>query len=272
MWESPRLSPCGFCFVVFESRHAAVAARAALDRTLLDDRLVHVDWDVGFQPAEIDISSTTGSANSPPLTAVYTEHSTTSASPQQGEPPTPTQAQLPHEEANRGRGSGATAAAVVKKGMPVDPLSRRWGRGANGKQVVDGVRPNMDEGRGGLGTLRQAAVVASVGGAFIRNKDSAGAGGGDAGHGQLFDSVAAYRLAANWENSIEGGEDVMAGEDMMVGDYYWITGPSRRGRAGGATNNTNNFSAKVGGGGFKSRRRDGDDDTSFPRKRQRRSG
>ncbi|CAC9512102.1 nuclear cap binding protein [Leishmania donovani] len=36
--------------------------------------------------------------------------------------------------------------------------SRRWGRGAHGGQVVDGVRQNLDEGRGGLGALRRDAL------------------------------------------------------------------------------------------------------------------
>lgn len=36
--------------------------------------------------------------------------------------------------------------------------SRRWGRGAHGGQVVDGVRQNLDDGRGGLGALRRDAL------------------------------------------------------------------------------------------------------------------
>ncbi|KAK7200653.1 nuclear cap binding protein [Novymonas esmeraldas] len=36
--------------------------------------------------------------------------------------------------------------------------SRRWGRGAHGGQVVDGVRQNLDDGRGGLGALRRDAI------------------------------------------------------------------------------------------------------------------
>lgn len=40
--------------------------------------------------------------------------------------------------------------------------SRRWGRGAHGGQVVDGVRQNLDEGRGGLGALRRDALGVSA--------------------------------------------------------------------------------------------------------------
>ncbi|KAG8345221.1 putative RNA recognition motif (a k a RRM RBD or RNP domain) [Trypanosoma vivax] len=42
--------------------------------------------------------------------------------------------------------------------------SRRWGRGAYGGQVVDGVRQNLDEGRGGLGVLRreELGIAAAV--------------------------------------------------------------------------------------------------------------
>ncbi|EPY37241.1 nuclear cap-binding protein subunit 2, partial [Strigomonas culicis] len=36
--------------------------------------------------------------------------------------------------------------------------TRRWGRGAHGGQVVDSVRQNLDEGRGGLGALRRGEL------------------------------------------------------------------------------------------------------------------
>ncbi|KAG5472655.1 hypothetical protein LSCM4_01976 [Leishmania orientalis] len=48
---------------------------------------------------------------------------------------------------------------VVSVGWDVGcDRSRRWGRGAHGGQVVDGVRQNLDEGRGGLGALRRDAL------------------------------------------------------------------------------------------------------------------
>lgn len=78
-------TPCGFCFIVFESTEAAAAA-ASLAGSLLDDRAISVAWDVGCDE------------------------------------------------------------------------SRRWGRGAHGGQVVDGVRQTLDTGRGGLGALRRDAL------------------------------------------------------------------------------------------------------------------
>ncbi|AAZ11759.1 nuclear cap binding protein, putative [Trypanosoma equiperdum] len=76
-------TPCGFCFVVFESQDGAMSAVIDLHGTLLDDRVITVSWDVGC------------------------DH------------------------------------------------TRRWGRGAHGGQVVDGVRQNLDSARGGLGVLRR---------------------------------------------------------------------------------------------------------------------
>lgn len=79
-------TPCGFCFVVFESQESAAIAAESFHRSLLDDRQVSVSWDLGCD------------------------------------------------------------------------ATRRWGRGAHGGQVVDGVRQNLDEGRGGLGALRRDAI------------------------------------------------------------------------------------------------------------------
>ncbi|EPY43861.1 nuclear cap-binding protein subunit 2 [Angomonas deanei] len=42
-----------------------------------------------------------------------------------------------------------------------DP-TRRWGRGAEGGQVVDAVRHNLDEGRGGLGSQRRNELQVGV--------------------------------------------------------------------------------------------------------------
>lgn len=41
--------------------------------------------------------------------------------------------------------------------------SRRWGRSMEGGQVIDWLRPNVDDGRGGLGGLRRGAVAAKAG-------------------------------------------------------------------------------------------------------------
>lgn len=52
---------------------------------------------------------------------------------------------------------------VISVGWDVGcDASRRWGRGAHGGQVVDGVRQNLDEGRGGLGALRRDALGVTV--------------------------------------------------------------------------------------------------------------
>lgn len=42
-------TPCGFCFVEFVSREDAARAISLLNATALDDRLIRVDWDTGFE-------------------------------------------------------------------------------------------------------------------------------------------------------------------------------------------------------------------------------
>ena len=41
-------TPCGFCFVEFFSHEAAGLAVNLLTHTVLDDRVIRVDWDAGF--------------------------------------------------------------------------------------------------------------------------------------------------------------------------------------------------------------------------------
>jgi nuclear cap-binding protein subunit 2 len=41
-------TPCGFCFVVFETSEDALAAVQDLNKTLLDDSIISVSWDVGL--------------------------------------------------------------------------------------------------------------------------------------------------------------------------------------------------------------------------------
>lgn len=83
-------TPIGFSFVVFETHQGAFNAVRDLHRSMLDDRLISVAWDVGADP------------------------------------------------------------------------SRRWGRSIEGGQVIDWLRPNIDDGRGGLGGLRRGAVAAKA--------------------------------------------------------------------------------------------------------------
>ena len=42
-------TPCGFCFVEFEKREDANIAILTLNHTILDNRLIRVDWDIGFE-------------------------------------------------------------------------------------------------------------------------------------------------------------------------------------------------------------------------------
>ncbi|BAM82161.1 similar to nuclear cap-binding protein; CBP20 [Cyanidioschyzon merolae strain 10D] len=44
-----KLTPCGFCFVEFMSREGAEYAVELLNRSTLDDQIIKVDFDVGFQ-------------------------------------------------------------------------------------------------------------------------------------------------------------------------------------------------------------------------------
>lgn len=41
-------APCGFCFVVFETFEGALTAVQDLQKTLLDDSIISVTWDVGL--------------------------------------------------------------------------------------------------------------------------------------------------------------------------------------------------------------------------------
>lgn len=49
--SSQSRTPCGFCFVVFESAEGALAAVQDLHKTLLDDNMISVTWDVGLGDA-----------------------------------------------------------------------------------------------------------------------------------------------------------------------------------------------------------------------------
>lgn len=42
-------TPCGFCFVVYETHEGAVEALRYLNRTKLDDRVITIDLDQGFE-------------------------------------------------------------------------------------------------------------------------------------------------------------------------------------------------------------------------------
>ena len=42
-------TPCGFCFVEYEKREDANIAILTLNHTILDNRLIRVDWDIGFE-------------------------------------------------------------------------------------------------------------------------------------------------------------------------------------------------------------------------------
>eukprot|EP00347_Sterkiella_histriomuscorum_P009636 403340450 len=42
-------TPCGFCFVEYATKQEASLARALLDHSNIDGRIVRVDWDVGFE-------------------------------------------------------------------------------------------------------------------------------------------------------------------------------------------------------------------------------
>ena len=41
--------PCGFCFVEYYERENAKIAVQTLDNTYIDNRLIRVDWDTGFE-------------------------------------------------------------------------------------------------------------------------------------------------------------------------------------------------------------------------------
>ena len=41
--------PCGFCFVEYKERENAKIAVQSLDNTYIDNRLIRVDWDIGFE-------------------------------------------------------------------------------------------------------------------------------------------------------------------------------------------------------------------------------
>lgn len=42
-------TPCGFCFVEYLKKEDALIAVAALNNTILDGRVIHVDLDTGFE-------------------------------------------------------------------------------------------------------------------------------------------------------------------------------------------------------------------------------
>ena len=41
-------TPCGFCFVEYFTREDAARAVDLLNNTILDNRVIRVDWDPGF--------------------------------------------------------------------------------------------------------------------------------------------------------------------------------------------------------------------------------
>ena len=45
-----KMQPCGFCFVEYASREEASLAVNVLNRSILDGRVIRVDWDYGFEP------------------------------------------------------------------------------------------------------------------------------------------------------------------------------------------------------------------------------
>ena len=45
-----KMQPCGFCFVEYATREEAALAVNALNRSMLDGRVIRVDWDYGFEP------------------------------------------------------------------------------------------------------------------------------------------------------------------------------------------------------------------------------
>lgn len=148
------VSPCGFCFVIYETRAAALAAWQALHLSLLDDRMISVGWDVGLDaPFRQPSSSTRLPSRGADVTTTTTTTTSTAAV---------------------GAETGAVAFLGVPSPSPIIPLaagtvniaeevlSRRWGRGVNGGQVVDNIRQTHDEGRGGLGGLRKAAALSGM--------------------------------------------------------------------------------------------------------------
>jgi nuclear cap-binding protein subunit 2 len=42
-------TPCGFCFVEYHEREDAAKAVNCLNNTMLDSRIIRVDWDLGFE-------------------------------------------------------------------------------------------------------------------------------------------------------------------------------------------------------------------------------
>ena len=45
-----KMQPCGFCFVEYATRQEAALAVTTLNRSVLDGRIIRVDWDYGFEP------------------------------------------------------------------------------------------------------------------------------------------------------------------------------------------------------------------------------
>lgn len=43
-----QMTPCGFCFVEYDNREGAENSMAYVNSTKLDDRIIRLDWDIGF--------------------------------------------------------------------------------------------------------------------------------------------------------------------------------------------------------------------------------
>ena len=42
-------TPCGFCFIEYSTREEAQLAVECLNKSLIDGRIIRVDWDIGFK-------------------------------------------------------------------------------------------------------------------------------------------------------------------------------------------------------------------------------
>ena len=47
--DKHKMTPCGFCFVVYYTREEAEACVKYINGTVLDDRPIRADFDWGFQ-------------------------------------------------------------------------------------------------------------------------------------------------------------------------------------------------------------------------------
>lgn len=130
-----------------------------------------------------------------------------------------------HVSWDTGKGISRSRDGAAAAGTSSD---RRWGRGVGGMQVVDGIRQNQDDGRGGLGALRLASLgvepAPATGGATLQQVRA----------GRQHSSAAAVRQqqsAANMANRVDGDDTRM--------DYYWVEERKRlqmRKRPRGGTN------------------------------------